>query len=133
MTEERLQRRLAAQLAPGAADILNQASFILAPSGCPEEALILARKSMALNPSHPAFYLGVLGNACRLSGHLDEAIAAFEAYHARSPGFGLVIAYAEQGHAGKAKDAARRLLSARPDFTISAWLQTQYRHDKARL
>jgi hypothetical protein len=35
-------------------------------------------------------YLGILGNAYRLSGQIDEAIAAFEAYNARSPGFGLV-------------------------------------------
>ena len=46
--------RKAVQLAPGAADILNNASFILAPSGFPEEALILAQKSIALNPNHPA-------------------------------------------------------------------------------
>ena len=128
--------RKAVQLAPGAADILNQASFILAPSGCPEEAMILAQKSIALNPNHPAVYLGILGNACRLSGHIDEAIAAFEAYNARNPGFGLVdlvIAYREQGQADKAEDAARRLMSARRDFTIAAWLKTQFRRDTARL
>jgi len=105
--------RKAVQLAPGAADILNQAGFILAPSGFPEEALILAQKSIALNPNHPAVYLGILGNACRLSGHIDEAIAAFEAYNARVPGFGLVdlvIAYREKGQAEKAEDAAKRLL-----------------------
>jgi adenylate cyclase len=68
-----------------------------------------------------------LANAYRLSGQIDEAIAAFEAYNARSPGFGLVdlvIAYQENAQADKAKDAAKRLLSARRDFTISAWLKT---------
>jgi adenylate cyclase len=128
--------RKAVQLAPGAADLLNQASFILAPSGSPEEALILAQKSIALNPNHPAVYLGILGNACRLSGHIDEAIAAFEAYNARNPGFGLVdlvIAYREKGQADKAEDAAKRLMSARRDFTIAAWLKTQFRRDAARL
>jgi len=128
--------RKAVQLAPGAADLLNQASFILAPSGSPEEALILAKKSIALNPNHPAVYLGILGNACRLSGHIDEAIAAFEAYNARNPGFGLVdlvIAYREKGQADKAEDAAKRLMSARRDFTIAAWLKTQFRRDAARL
>ena len=128
--------RKAVQLAPGAADILNNASFILAPSGFPEEAMILAQKSIALNPNHPAVYLGILGNACRLSGHIDEAIAAFEAYNARNPGFGLVdlaIAYREKGQADKAEDAAKRLMSARRDFTIAAWLKTQFRRDAARL
>jgi adenylate cyclase len=81
-------------------------------------------------------YLGILGNAYRLSGQIDEAIAAFEAYNARNPGFGLVdlvIAYQESGQADKAKDAAKRLLSARRDFTIAAWLKTQFRRDTARL
>ena len=128
--------RKAAQLAPGAADILNHTSFILAPSGYPDEAFVLAQKSMALNPNHPAVYLGILGNACRLSGRLDEAIAAFEAYNARSPGFGLVdlvIAYRENGQAEDSGEAAKRLLATRPDFTIASWLKTQFRHDKARL
>jgi adenylate cyclase len=128
--------RKAVQLAPGAADILNLASFILAPSGYPDEALVLAQKSIALNPNHPAVYFGILGNACRLSGQLEGAIAAFEAYNARSPGFGLadlVITYQENGQVDKAKDAAKRLLAARPDFTIAGWMKTQFGSDKARL
>ena len=128
--------RKAVQLAPGSADIANLAGFILALSGCPEEALVLAQKSIALSPNHPTLYLGVLGNAYRLSGQIKEAIAAFEAYNARSPGFGLadlVIAYHENGQSEKSKDAARRLLLARRDFTIAAWLKTQVRRDKARL
>jgi adenylate cyclase len=67
---------------------------------------------------------------------LGQAIAAFETYNARSPGFGLVdlvIAYQENGQADKAKDAAKRLLSARRDFTIAAWLKTQFRRDRALL
>jgi adenylate cyclase len=128
--------RKAVQLAPGSADIANLAGFILALSGCPEEALVLAQKSIALSPNHPTLYLGVLGNAYRLSGQIEEAIAAFEAYNARSPGFGLadlVIAYHENGQPEKSKDAARRLLLARRDFTIAMWLKTQVRRDKARL
>jgi adenylate cyclase len=128
--------RKAVQLAPGSADIANLAGFILALSGCPEEALVLAQKSIALSPNHPTLYLGVLGNAYRLSGQIEEAIVAFEAYNARSPGFGLadlVIAYHENGQPEKSKDAARRLLLARRDFTIAAWLKTQVRRDKARL
>ena len=61
---------------------------------------------MALSPNHPAVYLGILGNAYRLSGQIEEAIAAFEAYNARNPGFGLVdlvIAYQENGQPDKAK------------------------------
>jgi len=128
--------RRAVKLAPGAADILNLASFILAPSGYPDEAVILAQKAIVLNPNYPARYLGILGNAYRLSEYFDAAIDAFEAYHARSPGFGLVdlvIAYRQKGAVDKSNDAAKRLLSARPGFTISAWLKTQFQRDKSRL
>ena len=128
--------RKAVQLAPGSADVAELASFILTPSGYPEEGLVLLQKAITLSPNHPPMYLGSLGNAYRLSGQMDEAIAAFETYNARSPGFGLVdlvIAYQENGQADKAKDAAKRLLSARRDFTIAAWLKTQFRRDRALL
>jgi adenylate cyclase len=79
----------AIQLAPGSADVAAFASFILTPSGYPEEAVVQSEKAMALSPNYPAAYLGVLGDAYRLSGRTEEAIAAFRSYHARSPGFGL--------------------------------------------
>ena len=123
-------------MAPGSTDVAELASFILTPSGSPEEGLVLIQKATTLSPNHPPMYLGILGNAYRLSGQIDEAIAAFEAYNARSPGFGLVdlvIAYQENGQANKANDAAKRLLSARRDFTIAAWLKTQSRRDAGRL
>jgi adenylate cyclase len=128
--------RKAVQLAPGSADVAELASFILTPSGYPEEGLVLLQRAITLSPNHPPMYLGSLGNAYRLSGQIDEAIAAFEACNARSPGFGLVdlvIAYQENGQADKAKDAAKRLLVARRDFTIAAWLKTQFRRDRALL
>ena len=128
--------RKAVQLAPGSAHVAELASFILTPSGSPEEGLVLIQKARSLGPNYPPMYLGSLGNAYRLSGQIDEAIAAFEAYNARSPGFGLVdlvIAYLENGQADKAQDAAKRLLFARRDFTIASWLKTQFRRDTARL
>ena len=112
-------------MAPGAADILNLASFVLAPSGYPEEALVLAQKSIALNPNHPAVYFGILGNACRLSRQFKDAISAFEAYNARSPGFGLadlVLTYHDNGQPNQAKDAAKRLLQrAQISPSLAGW------------
>ena len=128
--------RKAIQLAPGSADVADFASHILAQSGYPEEAIPLSRKAIALNPNHPPVYLGSLGQAYRLAGRTDEAIAAFKAYNARSHGFGLidlVIIYQENGQAEDAKQAANLLLAARPNFTIAAWLKTQLLRDAARL
>jgi adenylate cyclase len=124
------------QLAPGSADVGELASFVLASSGFPEEALMLIEKAMALNPNYPAVYFGILGNAYRLSGRIEKAIAAFKAYDARHPGFGLadlVIAYQENGQADEAKQTAQRLLAVRRNFTITSWLKTQFRRDTARL
>jgi adenylate cyclase len=84
----------------------------------------------------PPYYLGHLGNAYRLLGKTDDAIAALTAYDAKSPGFGLVdlvIAHQENGQPEEAKQAARRLLTARPDFTIGSWRKIQFRRDVARL
>ena len=91
---------------------------------------------MTLSPNYPANYLGHLGNAYRLCGRFDEAIAAFQAYSARSPGFGLtdlVIAYHQHGRPDEARRTARELLAARPKFTLGSWLDTQFRSDTARL
>ncbi|HEX4408897.1 MAG TPA: adenylate/guanylate cyclase domain-containing protein [Xanthobacteraceae bacterium] len=120
--------RKAIALAPSAADVASLAAFVLTHSGYPDEGLIQAEKSMALNPNYPAVYLGIVANAYRLTGRSEEAIAAFKAYHARSPGFGLadlVLTYQDMGRAEEAKQAARQLLAARPDFTIAAWFKTQ--------
>ena len=127
--------RRAVELAPGSADAADLASFVLAPSGFPEEAVARA-KGDGSQPELSSVYLGTFANACHLSGRIEEAIAAFKAYDARSPGFGLldlVIIYQQNGRPEEAKETAKRLLAARPDFTIESWTKTQFRRDPARL
>src|SRR4029077_1787288 len=95
------------------------ASFVLAPSGYPDEAVVQSEKAIALSPNYPAVYLGTLGNAYRLSGRTEKAIAAFNAYHARSPGFGLtdiVIAYQETGQPGGSKANGRAVNGGTSEF-----------------
>lgn len=129
--------RKAVQLAPGAADAAELASHVLAASGYPEDAVVLGEKAMSLSPSYPAMLLGTLGNAYRLSGRTEQAISAFQAYHARNPGFGLtdlVIAYQQTGRPEEARQAAEQLLAARPNFTVAAWRKTQFtRSDAAQV
>ncbi len=129
--------RKAVGLAPGAAGTAELASHVLAASGHPEEAIALSEKAIILNPNYPAAYLGTLGNAYRLSGRIEQAIEAFQAYHARNPGFGLadvVIACQQTGRSKEARRSAEQLLAARPNFTIAAWLKTQFsRRDTAQV
>jgi adenylate cyclase len=123
--------RKAVVLAPGSADTAELASHVLAASGYPEEAVALSEKAMTLNPNYPAVYLGTLGHAYRLAGKTEKAIEAFQAYHARNPGFGLtdiVITYQQTGRPEEARRTAKQLLVARPNFTIAAWLKTQFSH-----
>jgi adenylate cyclase len=135
--EAAAEARKAVQLAPGGADTADLASHVLTASGDPDEAVVLSERAMVLNPTYPAKYLGTLGNAYRLSGRPEQAIAAFKAYHARNPGFGLadiVIACQETGQTEEARRAAEQLLVARPNFTIAGWLRTQLiRRDTAQV
>jgi adenylate cyclase len=128
--------RRGVDLAPGSADAATYACFVLASCGHPEEAAAHGERAIALNPNFPAYYLGILGNAYRLSGRIDDAIAAFSAFHARSPGFGLVdlvVSYQQIGRAEEARRTAEQLLSIRPTFTIASWANTQLRADKEGL
>ncbi len=128
--------RRAARLAPGSADAATFACFILAFCGYPEEAVAHGELAMTLSPNYPAYYLGILGNACRLAGRFDEAIIAFKAHNARSAGFGLsdlVIIYQQIDRPDEARRMAEQLLSVRRDFTIAAWAKTQFRADTARV
>jgi len=120
--------RTSVELAPGSADAAVFACFVLASSGFPKEALTQIEKAIALSPRYPPNYLGHLGNAYRLAGRLDEAIAAFKEYGRRSPGFGLsdlVIAYQQKGDLDEARRTAQALIAAKPDFTVAAWAKTQ--------
>jgi adenylate cyclase len=129
--------RKAIELAPGSADTAELASHVLAASGYPNDAVELSEKAITLSPNYPAAYLGTLGNAYRLSGRTEQAIAAFQAYHARNPGFGLtdiVIIYQQTDQPEKARRTAEQLLVARPNFTIAEWLKTQFsRRDVAQV
>ncbi len=126
--------RKAVRLAPGSADAASFACFILAFAGYAEEAVAQGERAKTLSPNYPPYYLGHLGNAYRLAGRFEEAIAAFKAYHDRAAGFGLsdlVITYQQLGQPEEAKRTAEQLMSIRRDFTIAAWANTQFRADTA--
>ena len=80
---------------------------------------------MTLSPTYPANYLGQLGNTYRLAGRSDDALKAFQAYRARSPGYGLAdmaMVHAQAGRMEEAHGTATELMAARPSFTIASWL-----------
>jgi len=66
--------RKAVQLAPGSADAAIFACLVLASSALPEEAVVQGERAMTLSPHYPPYYLGLLGNAYRLAGRIEEGI-----------------------------------------------------------
>lgn len=126
----------AIELAPSSADVAINACYVLTATGKPRQAVMEGERAMRLNPFPPPVYFGFLGNAYRLAGRVDDAIVALETFHARMPENGvrdLVIAYQRAGRHAEAKGAAARLLAAQPGFTVSAWLNSQFRSDALEL
>ena len=124
--------RKAVKLGPNLTDVLSFGALVLACSGRAAEGIGLIERAFTLSPNYDALFLGVLGNAYRLSGRSAEAIVAFRAYHARNPGFGLADIVMIQEQAGRLEDArqtAAQLLAARPSFTVTSWRRTQFRVD----
>ena len=124
--------RKAAKLGPNLPDVLVHGGFVLTCCGHASEAVGQIEKALALNPIYHPWYLGVLGNAYRLAGRREEAMAAFRGFHARSPGFGLADIVMIQEQAGRLVDAGEtvaQLIAARPEFTVTSWLRTQFRVD----
>jgi adenylate cyclase len=129
--------RRAAKLGPGLPDVLIFGGFVLTCCGYAAEAIGQIRKGLALNgPNFQPWHLGVLGNAYRLAGRTDEAMAAFRGYHARSPGFGLadiVMIQEQAGHVEAARETAAELAVTRPTFTVTSWQRTQFRVDAEQM
>jgi adenylate cyclase len=128
--------RKAAKLGPSLPDVLVHGGFVLTCCGHAAEAIDQIEKALALNPIYHAWYLGVLGNAYRLVGRSEEAAALFRSFHARSPGYGLADIVMIEEQAGRLDDAratAAQLVAARPDFTVTSWLRTQFRVDAGQM
>lgn len=128
--------RKAAKLGPSLPDVLVHGGFVLSCCGYAAEAIGQLEKAMALSPIYHAWYLGVLGNAYRLAGRPEEAVAAFRGFHARSPGYGLADIVMMEEQAGRpidARETAAQLIAAHPSFTVTSWLRTQFRIDIEQL
>ncbi len=128
--------RKAAAMAPSSSDVLAYGALVFTSAGLNADAASAMERSIILNPRHAPHFLGNLGNAYRLLGRLDEAIETLEEYHRRAPRVGvvdLVIAYEEAGRHEEALGAAKRVLAARPQFTVASWVKAEFRKDKDEL
>jgi adenylate cyclase len=91
--------------------------------GRSEEALELIQEAMRRNPYFPGIYLFVLGNAHRLMGNYDDAIAAFRAWEDVDPKFFpplmmLTATYVEAGRMEEARATVKESLNRFPKYSI---------------
>jgi tetratricopeptide (TPR) repeat protein len=117
-------------------DVLAFGAFVLTCCGHAVEGISQIERAISLSPNYQAYYLGVLGNAYRLAGRLDEAITAFQGYHAREPGYGLadiIMIKMQSGRIDEARKIAVRLSKERPSFSVTSWLRTQFRIDAEQM
>lgn len=73
--------RKSVALEPNNADGLAELAYTLVFAGQPEEASVLVRKAMRLNPNFPAWYHRPAGIAHYLSGDYSRAVSEFKAWH----------------------------------------------------
>ena len=117
-------------------DALAFAAFVLSCCGYAAEGIRHIERAISLSPNYQAWYLGVLGNAYRLAGRPDEAIEAFQGYHAREPGYGLadiIMIKVPSGRSDEARKIAMELAKKRPSFSVTSWLRTQFRNDAEQM
>lgn len=128
--------RRAIRLAPHAPAVTAVASVALCAAGCADEAVAAVERTLAATPHFPAIFSPPLARAWRTAGRLDEAIRFLEALHDEPHKFDgreLILAYMQAGRQEDAVNAATRLLLLEPRFTVSGWLATQHRSDRAAI
>ena len=129
---------LAVALAPNGADYHAVLAQTLLYAGMPEDAIVLIKRAMRLSPFYPKWYIFVLGEANRLMGRYEEAIAAFKAYIDRSPNskttrVALAATLIALGRKEEASVVAAEILKVAPQFSLELWGKSQFYKDPKEL
>jgi TolB-like protein len=92
-------------------------------AGRPAEAIAMAEKSLRLDPLAPVNSFTILGNAYRLMGQYEKAIAAYNEALRHMPNYlfphaGLAAVYSEIGREEEAKAEAAEVLRINPYYSL---------------
>jgi TolB-like protein/class 3 adenylate cyclase/Flp pilus assembly protein TadD len=116
----------ALKLNPNDADIMSNMGDALAHCGRSEEAIILLKKALLLNPFYPDQYLWYLGGAYFNLKQYNEAIKTLNRMNSPAEGRRLLAAsYAYLGNKEEARNQARKVLEAYPNFDLKHWEKVQ--------
>lgn len=113
-------------LNPNDADVMAEMADALVYAGRCEEAVELLIKAMRLNPYYPDWYLWYLGGAYFQNEQFKKAIETLLQMTNPTEGRRLLAAsYAHMGHLDEAKEQARLVRQAHPQFYTDKWRTTQ--------
>jgi tetratricopeptide (TPR) repeat protein len=98
-------------------------AIILSDVGRYDEALVLMKKAIRLNPNYPPWYLLCWGRIYRDMGRYNDAIPIFEKYIELSPGdslghINLIICYMGLNRENEARKAVAGVLKINPKLSI---------------
>lgn len=116
----------ALQLNPNDTDIMSNMGDALAHCGRSEEAIVLLKRSLLLNPFYPDQYLWYLGGAYFNLKQYDDAVKTLKRMNSPTESRRLLAAcYAYLGKKEEAKFHAAKVLEAYPNFSLTHWENVQ--------
>jgi TolB-like protein/DNA-binding winged helix-turn-helix (wHTH) protein/tetratricopeptide (TPR) repeat protein len=103
-------------------------AHLLVHNGRAREAVAYMVSALRQDPFPPAIYLSYLGNAYYMDGQYDAAYETLRRGRERMPDYRamtvwLTAAAAQSGRVVEAREAADRVLTMAPQFTIATWLR----------
>jgi len=118
----------AVALSPNSADILAIFAVTLKSVGRVNEALMMIKKAIRLNPMTPEWYLHELGTYYRLQGRYEEAITMLKNNTEGNPHYlmsriNLAATYSMAGKMDKARTEAKEVLKKIPDFSAEQFMK----------
>jgi TolB-like protein/DNA-binding winged helix-turn-helix (wHTH) protein/Tfp pilus assembly protein PilF len=125
-TEALAEFQRALELNPNLAD--GRFAHLLVHNGRAGEAVAYMRRMMRQDPFPPPIYLSYLGNAYYMDGQYDAAYETLRSGRERMPHYRAMVVWlaaaaAQSGRHAEAREAAQRVLSMAPNFTIAGWLR----------
>jgi TolB-like protein/DNA-binding winged helix-turn-helix (wHTH) protein/Tfp pilus assembly protein PilF len=103
-------------------------AHLLVHNGRGSEAITYMLRALRQDPFPPPIYLSYLGNAYYMTGQYDAAYETLRRGRERMPDYRamtvwLAAAAAQSGREPEAREAADRVLTIAPNFTIAGWLR----------
>ncbi len=128
----------AVALDPNDPENYRRLAGILGFAGRAEDAIIMAKTAMRLNPHYPPHYILALGQAYHQAWHNKEAIATLKQVLIHNPNniaahMMLTCSYSDAGRDEEARVEAAEVLRLSPNYTTEMWRRNQFFIDPVEL